>query len=129
MTHHRITGSPDRQFSEGDEVAEARITVMYPHPKDVAAFEKAYADEHIPMAVPVFTKLGATRAVLTKVTGSPMGAPAFYRVAEIYFPTLQALQAAAMSAETQKVVAHAFEISTGGPPTMLIGEVETVAFT
>lgn len=108
-------------------MAEVRITVMYPQPSDLAKFERDYLDEHIPMAKEVFQKAGATRAVLTKITGSPMGTPAFCRIAEIYFPNLQTLQAAAMSAEAQKVLGHAFQISSGGPPTILIGEVDSIA--
>jgi hypothetical protein len=38
---------------------------------------------------------GKTKIVATKILGSPQGAPAFYRVAEIYFPSMSALESCA----------------------------------
>ena len=35
-------------------MAAAKLIVMYPMPKDMAAFERAYSAEHIPMAAPIF---------------------------------------------------------------------------
>ncbi len=52
-------------------MAGAKILVMYPMPKDVAAFDKIYTEEHIPIAAPIFASAGATKAVLTSVKGSP----------------------------------------------------------
>jgi uncharacterized protein (TIGR02118 family) len=75
-----------------------KILVMYPMPKDMDAFERAYAGEHIPMAAPIFKAAGATKAVLTKVSGSPAGTPAFHRIAEIHFPSTETLQKCAMAA-------------------------------
>jgi hypothetical protein len=43
-------------------------------------------------------------------------------VAELYFDSLASLQAAVESAGGQEAVAHAAEISTGGPPVVLIAE-------
>ena len=45
------------------------------------------------MAAPIFKGAGATKAVFTKVSGSPTGAPAFHRMVEVYFPSLAALHA------------------------------------
>ena len=109
-------------------MAGAKLMVMYPAPKDLAAFERAYSDEHIPMAVPVFQAAGATKAILTKVTGSPSGSPAFHRIAEIHFPSLAALQACAESKGGQDALAHAHKISNGGAPVIMIAEEETVSF-
>lgn len=61
-----------------------KLLVIYPTPKDIETFERAYLDEHVPMAV---TKLaGATKIVASKVLGSPAGAAPYYRIAEVYFP-------------------------------------------
>ena len=103
-----------------------KIMVMYPPPKDLDEFERAYSNEHIPMASAIFQRAGATKAVLTKATGSPTGAPAFHRIAEIHFPSLAALQACAASKDGQDALAHAHEISNGGCPLVLIAEEETV---
>lgn len=107
-------------------MATTKLMVMYPHPKDAAAFERAYADEHIPMAVPVFIAAGVTKAVLSKMTAAPNGEPAFYRVAEIHFPSAEALQKLLASTDGQAVAADAVRISTGGPPVFMIAEEEVV---
>ena len=62
-----------------------KLVVIYPRPQDEQAFEHAYLGDHVPM---VESKLkGLTRLVLTKVTGSPQGKIAAYRMAEVYFPS------------------------------------------
>ena len=57
-------------------MAVTKLIVMYPMPKDMTAFERAYSGEHIPMAAPIFQSAGATKVVLTKMVGAPTGAPA-----------------------------------------------------
>jgi uncharacterized protein (TIGR02118 family) len=116
----------DSHAKEGELMAAVKLIVMYPMPKDVQAFERLYQDEHVPMAV---KKLGGkTKLVATKVQGSPQGKPAFYRIAEVHFPSLEALQACAASAGGKETLAHAAKISSGGPPIMLIAEEQTFAF-
>lgn len=107
-------------------MAGVKLTVIYPYPKDVKAFEKAYQEEHIPMAVEKLK--GKTKAVTTKVIGAPQGAPPFYRIAEIHFPSLEALEACAASPGGKETLAHAASISSGGPPVFLIGEEEVFNF-
>jgi len=103
-----------------------KLIVQYPQPKDVAAFEKVYLSEHVPMAV---AKLeGKTKIVATKVVGAPQGTPAYYRIAEIHFPNMQALQACAASKGGQETVANAVAISSGGAPVFMIAEEETFSF-
>ena len=104
----------------------AKLIVMYPPPKDAAQFERVYLDEHIPLVTPHLKAGGATKVVLTKVVGSPAGAPAFHRIAELHFPSAEAIGAFAGSKGGQEGVAHAQKISTGGPITVLIAEEETV---
>ena len=103
-----------------------KIVVMYPPPKDVEAFEDVYNNEHVPMAVDKM--LGKTKIVATKVIGSPLGPPAFHRIAEVYFPSMQALEACAASEGGKLTIAHALSISSGGTPTILIAEEETFVF-
>ena len=82
-------------------MAGAKLVVLYPSPRDVKAFERAYTD------------------------GS---APPFYRIAELHFPSMEALQVAAACAPAQKAVAHAVSISTGGKPLFLVAEEEAKTF-
>ena len=105
-------------------MVETKIVVIYPRPTDVDAFEKAYVEEHIPLAMEKIK--GVTKFAATKILGTADGGTApFFRIAELYFPSIEALQESAASAGTQEAVAHAFAISTGGPPIILVAEQET----
>jgi len=106
-------------------MAGAKMLVLYPQPTRMDEFERAYADEHIPMAAPIFKEYGATKAVLSKVLGAPAGKPAFHRIAEIHFPSAESLQRCA-AGKGQDALAHARTISNGGPPVVLIAEEEVV---
>ncbi len=66
-----------------------------------------------------------TRWTAAKVVGTPTGEqPPFYLVAELYFPSLEALQEAFGTEGGQETAQHAFSISTGGPPVLLVTEEE-----
>ena len=106
---------------------DVKLVVIYPRPTDIAAFEKIYTNEHAPLAV---AKLcGKTKIVATKILGSPQGIPPFHRIAEVHFPSMQALEACAASDGGKEALAHAVKISTGGPPIFLVAEEEIFMFT
>lgn len=107
-------------------MATAKLIVMYPQPKDADAFEKVYVKEHVPMAVAKLA--GKTKIVATRILGAPTGKPAFYRIAEVHFPSMQALDACASSAGGKETLAHAAAISSGGPPVVLIAEEDVFTF-
>ena len=107
-------------------MAGAKFMVIYPRPTDIEAFEKAYQNEHVPMAVAKLA--GKTKIVATKVVASPQGTPPFYRIAEIHFPSKAALETCAASAGAKETLAHAAAISTGGAPIFLVAEEETFTF-
>ena len=90
-----------------------KIMVLYPQPKRMDEFERAYAEEHIPMAVPIFKEYGATKAVLSKAVDAPAGTPAFHRIAEIHFPSADALQRCA-AGKGQDALAHALKMPMAG---------------
>lgn len=107
-------------------MANVKLVVMYPRPKDVEAFEKIYQNEHVPLAV---AKLdGKTKMVSTKVLASPQGTPPFYRIAEVHFRNMADLEACAASDNGKQVLAHAVSISSGGPPVFLIADEESFSF-
>src|ERR1700730_962271 len=108
-------------------MADVKLVVIYPHPKDVDAFEKVYQDEHVPIAVAKL--VGKTKMVATKILGSPQGAAPFYRIAEVYFPSMQVLEACAASEGGKEALAHAAKISSSGAPIFLVAEEATVRFT
>ena len=108
-------------------MATAKVIVIYPWPKDVDAFEKVYTQEHVPLAAEKIK--GLTKFAASKVLGAPDGGtPPFYRIAELYFASMEGLQQSVASAGTQEAVAHAFKISSGGPPIILVTEEETMQF-
>jgi uncharacterized protein (TIGR02118 family) len=107
-------------------MAGAKVIVIYPRPTEIEAFEKVYKNEHVPMAVQKLA--GKTKVVATKVVASPQGTPPFYRIAEIHFPSMAALETCAASAGAKGTFAHAATISTGGPPIFLVAEEETFTF-
>jgi uncharacterized protein (TIGR02118 family) len=107
-------------------MASAKLVVIYPRPKDVEAFERVYQNEHVPMAVAKMR--GKTKIVASKILASPQGIPPFYRIAEVHFPSMEALQACAASEGGKETVAHAVSISSGGAPIFLVAEEETFAF-
>ncbi|MHB8653443.1 MAG: EthD family reductase [Terriglobia bacterium] len=107
-------------------MATVKFVVIYPRPKDIEAFEKVYQQEHVPMAVEKLA--GKTKFIATKVVASPQGTPPFYRIAEIHFPSMEALQKCAASEGGKQTVAHAVSISSGRPPVFLVAEEETFTF-
>jgi uncharacterized protein (TIGR02118 family) len=118
-----------RRSSESAEEAtmgSVKMIVMYPPPTNAEEFERRYKAEHVPMAVAKLA--GKTKLVATRVVASPQGKPAFHRIAEVHFPSLEALQACAASAGGKETLAHATAISTGGPPVVLVAEEETFTF-
>ena len=106
-------------------MAEIKVMVLYPRPTDIDAFEKAYLEEHVPLASKKIK--GVIKFNASKVVGTPDGStPQFHRIAELYFPSMQALQDSVASPGTQEAVAHAFKISSGGPPVVIVCEQESV---
>src|SRR5215467_4232816 len=109
-------------------MAQAKVVVLYPTPADMSAFERAYTQDHAPMVTPETFK-GLTKFVASRIVGTPDGSPApFCRIAELHFPSMEVLKAAAASPSAQKAVAHAVAISSGGKPVFIIAEEETRTF-
>jgi uncharacterized protein (TIGR02118 family) len=103
-----------------------KVVMIYPRPQDEEAFEQSYLHEHVPLAE---AKLkGLTRLVLTKVTGSPQGKIAAYRIAEAYFSSMNDLQATMESDGGKEVLDHARSISSGGQPLVLFCEEEAFVY-
>jgi len=72
---------------------QAIVTVLYLWPKDTAKFEKYYPT-HLKIVGDHQQEIGFTRAELTKFNSSLQGTKAeFYRQAELYFPSMDALKA------------------------------------
>jgi uncharacterized protein (TIGR02118 family) len=93
----------------------AIVTVIYKQPKDPAAFEKYYAETHVPLVGASQQEIGFARAELTRfesnLDGSP---PALYRQAELYFPSLDALKQGTATEAFKKVAGDLPNFATGG---------------
>lgn len=98
----------------------AKVVVLYPRPIDVAAFERVYLEEHVPLARPKIA--GATKFVFTTVLVGVAAEPLYHRVTEIRFPSMEALQWSLETTGSRDSAAHAISISSGGPPVFLIAD-------
>jgi uncharacterized protein (TIGR02118 family) len=90
----------------------ARVVVMYKTPKDVAAFDRHYAEKHIPLAkkIPGLRKFEVTKgAVMT-----PAGPSAYHMIVVLHFDDLAAVQKAFASPEGQAASADVPTFATGG---------------
>ena len=104
-----------------------KLVVIYPYPTDVDAFEDAYTNEHLPLAMEKIS--GLSKFVASRIVGTADGSqPPFYRIAELHFPSMEALQQTAASAGLQEAAAHAVSISSGGPPHFLVAEEQSMEF-
>jgi len=97
-----------------------KITVLYAAPKSPAAFEKYYADMHMPM---VNSVKEIKRTELAKGLPGPNGAaPAFYRITELWFDSAEQMQKVTGTPHWQKIVADVPNFATGGA-TILVSEI------
>ena len=107
-------------------MTSVKLIVAYPQPKDVEAFDADYQNDHVPMAIAKLA--GKTKIVANKVLASPQGQPQFYRIVEVHFPSMEALQRCAESDGGKETLAHAVKISSGGPPAVMIADEATFTF-
>jgi len=97
-----------------------KLSLLYGQPKDAAAFEKYFADTHIPLASKV---QGVNKIELSKVVGTPDGsAPTFYRMADLYFDNADHMKHVMDTPEAKAAVADLANFATGGV-TVMISEV------
>jgi uncharacterized protein (TIGR02118 family) len=101
------------------ETAMMKLTVLYGKPKSADAFEKYYAETHLPIAGKM---QGVRKIELSKVVGTPDGsAPAFYRLADLYFDDLDHLKSVMGSPEGNATAGDLANFATGGV-TLLISQ-------
>ena len=89
-----------------------KLTVLYGHPTNTQEFENYYADTHLPLAAKM---KGVERLELTRFAPGPDGdQPAYYRMAELYFPTEEQMQTTMGSPEGEAALADLPKFATGG---------------
>jgi uncharacterized protein (TIGR02118 family) len=96
----------------------AKVMVLYPQPTDPAAFERQYVSAHLPL---MRRLVGPDVPLPTYRTLDTEHRPAaFYRVAEIHFESLEALQEFAAREAAGEGAVSSRSVSTGGLPIVLI---------
>jgi len=90
----------------------ASLVVMYKTPTDPQAFDKYYAETHIPIAqrIPGLLKYEVSKGPVM----TPDGASAYQLVATLRFDDMASLQQALASAEGHAAVADVPNFATGG---------------
>jgi uncharacterized protein (TIGR02118 family) len=90
----------------------ARLLVMYKTPRDTAAFDKHYAEKHVPLAkkIPGLRKFEMSKGGVA----TPGGPAGYHLVAILHFDDMPAIQNALGSPEGQAAAADAQALATGG---------------
>ena len=90
----------------------ARLVVLYKTPTDPAAFDKYYAETHIPIAkkIPGLRRYEVSRGPVV----TPGGPSSFHLIATLHFDNLAAIQQAFASPEGQAAGGDVAKFATGG---------------
>ncbi|HTB01309.1 MAG TPA: EthD family reductase [Bradyrhizobium sp.] len=94
----------------------AEVVVLYKTPKDPAAFDKYYAETHIPLAkkLPGLRKYQVSQGAVA----TPAGPSGLYLVAVLTFDSMAAVQNAFGSAEGKATAADVPKFASGGADIM-----------
>src|SRR4051812_16238678 len=115
MHLYRLRGS---LCSRKEQAMTAHLLILYPIPKDIAKFDRAYREEPLPYAGPRLA--GATAVTTQHVVGPSFAPPPYHLMSDVSFPTLDALKACAASESGKEALAHAASISSGGAPMLMV---------
>ena len=90
----------------------ARLVVLYKKPTDPAAFDRYYAEKHIPIAkrLPGLRKFEISKGPVA----TPAGPSAFHLIATLEFDDMGAMQKAFASPEGQATAADVRNFATAG---------------
>src|SRR5216117_3405006 len=130
---------PQQQQAAAPAGVQWAVVVLYSHPKDTAAFEKYYAETHVPLFASHAQEIGVTRAELIKfaVDANLIGVtraelikfastadgkpPTLYREADLRFDSKEALEKGTATPGFKAVATDLANFATGGV-TVLIGQ-------
>ncbi len=98
-----------------------QLTALYGHPQDPSAFDNYYQHTHGPLARKIPGLKGYTANKPTSL--NPQEPSPYYLIAELYFESMEALQAGLQSAEGQAAAGDTQNFATGGVA-LVIGEVQ-----
>lgn len=107
-------GSDTTAASASSAGPMAIVRVLYNEPKDTAAFER-YSTTHLPLVGANQNEIGFTRADLTKFVSTADGKkPTYYRQAELYFSSMDALKKGTATPAFKEVTGDLPKFATGG---------------
>jgi uncharacterized protein (TIGR02118 family) len=113
---------PASQQPQQAAVVQWAVIVLYNQPKDTTAFEKYYAEKHVPLFASHAQEIGVTRVELVKFPATIDGQrPALYRMADLRWESRAALEKGIATAGFKAVAADLPNFATGGV-TVLIGQ-------
>ena len=91
------------------------VVVLYNQPKDTAAFEKYYAEKHVPLFASHALEIGVTRAELVRFSPGADGKPAaIYREADLRWDSREARDRGMATAGFKAVAGDLPNFATGG---------------
>ena len=97
------------------------LIVLYNQPKDTAAFEKYYAEKHLPLLASHAQEIGATRVERVRFAPAADGKPApVYREADVRWDSKEARDKGMATAGFKAVAGDIPVFATGGF-TVLLG--------
>jgi len=101
--------------------AVTRLTVLYGHPRDPAAFDRYYHEVHLPLARRMTGLTGWTIGKCESATpGEP---PPYYMIVGLYAATRAELDAILASPEGQAAIADVPNFATGGFTFLFVDDV------
>lgn len=86
----RTVGILTASINQGYQIM-IKLTALYRKPEDAESFERHYFGIHIPLIKQI---PGLQRIEITRVTVAPMGESRYYLMAEMYFTSMDAMNAA-----------------------------------
>jgi uncharacterized protein (TIGR02118 family) len=113
--------APQQQQAAAAPGVQWALVVLYNQPKDTAAFEKYYAEKHLPLLASHAQEIGATRGELIRFSPSADGKPApVYREADLRWDSKEARDKGMATAGFKAVAGDLPTFATGGF-TVLLG--------
>src|SRR6266566_3089555 len=118
---------PQQQQAAAPAGVQWAVVVLYNHPKDTAAFEKYYAETHVPLFASHAQEIGVTRAELIKFASTADGKPpTLYREADLRFDSKEALEKGTATPGFKAVAADLANFATGGVTVLVFCPINTV---
>lgn len=97
----------------------AKLVVLYPHPADPVEFDRRYREEHVPLCQDKLVGMALTASHVESATAAKSP---YYLAGEISAPSIDALKQFLQTPDGQQVAGHAFAISSGGSPIVLLAD-------